>query len=60
MWFAFAPESTMLALLGHMSRAMIERYSHIRMKAKREAVEVLSVRRAEAVFPESTPKEIPK
>jgi hypothetical protein len=27
----------MLALLGHMSRAMLERYSHIRMAAKREA-----------------------
>ena len=31
------PESTMLALMGHMSRAMLERYSHIRMAAKREA-----------------------
>jgi integrase len=30
-------ESTMLALMGHMSRAMLERYSHIRMAAKREA-----------------------
>jgi hypothetical protein len=28
----------MLALLGHRSRAMLERYSHIRMRAKREAV----------------------
>ena len=28
----------MLALMGHMSRAMLERYSHIRMTAKREAV----------------------
>ena len=27
------PESTMLALMGHMSRAMLERYSHIRMAA---------------------------
>ena len=32
------PESTMLALMGHMSRAMLERYSHIRMTAKRDAV----------------------
>jgi integrase len=32
------PESTMLALMGHMSRAMLERYSHIRMAAKRDAV----------------------
>jgi len=29
----------MLALMGHMSRAMLERYSHIRMTAKRIAVE---------------------
>ena len=31
-------ESTMLALIGHMSRSMLERYSHIRMTAKRDAV----------------------
>jgi integrase len=31
-------ESTMLSLMGHMSRAMLERYSHIRMAAKRDAV----------------------
>lgn len=39
---AGVPESTMLALMGHMSRAMLERYSHIRMSAKRTAVEALS------------------
>jgi len=39
---AGVPESTMLALMGHMSRAMLEQYSHIRMAAKREAVEALS------------------
>jgi hypothetical protein len=39
---AGVPENTMLALMGHMSRAMLERYSHIRMAAKREAVESLS------------------
>jgi integrase len=43
---AGVPESTMLALLGHMSRAMLERYSHIRMAAKRAAVEVLSTANA--------------
>ena len=37
-------ESTMLAIMGHMSRAMLERYSHIRMQAKRDAVEALSLR----------------
>ena len=40
---AGVPESTMLALMGHMSRAMLERYSHIRMNAKREAVESLTI-----------------
>ncbi len=44
---AGVPESTMLSLLGHVSRAMLERYSHIRMAAKREAVEALTtVRKA--------------
>ena len=37
-----ASEGTMLALAGHMSRAMLERYSHIRMAAKRQAVEAFS------------------
>ncbi|MBV9266047.1 MAG: tyrosine-type recombinase/integrase [Acidobacteriaceae bacterium] len=37
-------ESTPLALMGHMSRAMPERYSHIRMRAKREAVAGVSLR----------------
>jgi integrase len=41
---AGVPETTMLAIMGHMSRKMLERYSHIRMKAKREAVETLSLR----------------
>jgi integrase len=37
------PESTMLSLLGHMSRRMLERYSHIRMKAKRDAMEGITL-----------------
>ncbi len=40
---AGVPESTMLALMGHMSRAMLERYSHIRMAAKRTAMESLTL-----------------
>jgi integrase len=40
------PEGTMLALMGHMSRAMLERYSHIRMAAKRQAVSGISLRPA--------------
>jgi aspartyl aminopeptidase len=30
-------DSTVMALAGHVSRAMMERYSHIRMEAKRRA-----------------------
>jgi hypothetical protein len=41
---AGVPESTMLALMGHMSRAMLERYSHIRMRAKRDAVAAIRLR----------------
>ena len=52
---AGTPESTMLSLVGHMSRAMLERYSHIRMAAKRTAVESLA-----APKPEAVPKETPK
>ena len=34
-----ASDSTVMALAGHVSRAMMERYSHIRMEAKRRAVD---------------------
>jgi integrase len=37
-----ASDSTVMALAGHVSRAMMERYSHIRMDAKRRAVDDLS------------------
>jgi integrase len=37
-----ASDSTVMALAGHVSRAMMERYSHIRMEAKRLAVDDLS------------------
>jgi integrase len=37
-----ASDSTVMALAGHVSRAMMERYSHIRMEAKRLAVDGLS------------------
>jgi hypothetical protein len=34
----------MLALMGHMSRAMLERYSHIRVAAKRDAMAGIRLR----------------
>jgi len=37
-------ESTMLALMGHMSRGMLESYSHIRMAAKIHAVAAVRLR----------------
>jgi hypothetical protein len=52
---AGVPESKMLALAGHMSRAMLERYSHVRMNAKREAVEVLNLPQISATVPAKAP-----
>ena len=37
-----ASDSTIMAIAGHVSRRMLERYSHVRMEAKRKAVEALS------------------
>ncbi len=55
------PESTMLALMGHMSRAMLERYSHIRMAAKRDALAAITLRPAEAAAQnsEGVPVKVP-
>ena len=36
-----APDATIMALAGHLSRAMLEHYSHVRMAAKRTAVDGL-------------------
>jgi len=42
------PESTMKAIMGHLSARMLERYSHIRMKAKREAILAVEAQTAAA------------
>jgi len=55
---AGVPESTMLALMGHMSRAMLERYSHIRMAAKRTAVEALSFKPKAASKPSDSERNL--
>jgi len=36
-----AADSTIMAIAGHVSRRMLERYSHVRMEAKRTATETL-------------------
>jgi integrase len=57
---AGVPEGTMLALAGHMCRSMLERYSHIRMKAKKDAVMGLTiVIRKNGIRKNVVPKEIP-
>jgi len=38
-----ASDSTIMAMAGHVSRRMLERYSHVRMEAKRRAMEALAV-----------------
>jgi integrase len=38
---AGATDATMLAVAGHMSRRMLEHYSHVRMAAKRDALQKL-------------------
>jgi hypothetical protein len=37
-----ASEQTLMAIAGHVSRRMIEHYSHIRMEAKRTAVDAIA------------------
>jgi integrase len=37
-----APDATVMALAGHMSREMLEHYSHVRLAAKRRAIEKLA------------------
>ena len=37
-----ASEQTIMSLAGHVSRAMLEHYSHVRLGAKRQAVKALS------------------
>jgi integrase len=39
-----APDETILAIAGHISREMLSHYSHIRTEAKRRALEAISTR----------------
>jgi integrase len=40
-----ASDATIMALAGHVSKKMLNHYSHVRQEAKREAVNVLSAKR---------------
>ena len=39
---SLASEQTIMAISGHVSRRMLELYSHIRMEAKRKALDAIS------------------
>jgi hypothetical protein len=46
-----ASEHTLMAIAGHVSRKMIEHYSHIRMEAKRAALDaIVNARSSQAVL----------
>ena len=45
-----ASEQTLMAIAGHVSRSMIEHYSHIRMEAKRAALDAIAAQPPQAVF----------
>ncbi|MGH9435268.1 MAG: tyrosine-type recombinase/integrase [Terriglobia bacterium] len=44
-----ASDQTIMSIAGHVSRKMLEHYSHIRMAAKRAALDAISTRRPEPV-----------
>jgi hypothetical protein len=50
---AGVPEGVIMALMGHVSRAMVQRYSHVRMDAMRKAVEALSLEKLKAPVQDS-------
>jgi integrase len=53
---AGVPESTMLDMMGHVSAAMLKRYSHIRAQARRDAIAALETRQSSIVVPKVSPK----
>jgi integrase len=50
---AGVPERTMLDMMGHMSAAMLRRYSHIRAKARRDAISAIEARDSDTSAKES-------
>ena len=43
-----AGDEVIMSIAGHVSRAMLSRYSHVRMEAKRRALEEVATRQREA------------
>jgi integrase len=50
------PEATMQAIMGHVSRAMLERYSHIRKASKIDAMQAVESRSFSGAVPKVSPK----
>ena len=48
-------EQTLMSIAGHLSREMLEHYSHVRRKAKREAVEAIDSVRTDSLRPQEAP-----
>ena len=44
-----ASDSTIMAIAGHVSPKMLQHYSHVRIQAKRTALDSLSTRRVDSV-----------
>jgi integrase len=57
---AGVPEGTMLDMMGHMSAAMLRRYSHIRAQARREAITALEERERKSKFSPGHVQESPQ
>jgi hypothetical protein len=45
----------MLDMMGHVSMAMLRRYSHIRVQARRDAIDALEARQLSNVVPKVSP-----
>jgi len=52
-----ASDSTIMAIAAHVSRRMLERYSHVRMEAKRKAKETLAMSTRKARYDTSAQPE---
>jgi len=44
-----ASDSTIMAIAGHVSPEMLQHYSHVRIQAKRTALDGISTRRADSI-----------
>ena len=51
-------EETIRALAGHVSRKMLERYSHIRLAAKQAAIQSLEAAVFDARSPQNPPQSV--